>query len=153
VRADRLNASLEVPFKHNRCDSRQCVQGPFKAYQPALATTILNGHYKSKESEKEIIYQELRIGRKENAKRRLRPCCLRRSLRFALKVGQFVVSCVSKRLYEARSRYGIVCSNVERDKGCFYLSLVQYRLRALSRRVILVLDNRIYNTYLRYVFV
>ena len=63
--ADRLHASLEVPFKHNRCDSRQCVQGPFKAYQPALATTLLNGHYKSKESEKEIICQELRIGRKE----------------------------------------------------------------------------------------
>jgi hypothetical protein len=92
MRADRLHASLEVPFKHNRCDSRQCVQGPFKAYQPALATTLLNGHYKSKESEKEIICQELRIGRKENAKRRLRPCCLRRSLRFALKVGQLVVS-------------------------------------------------------------
>jgi hypothetical protein len=34
MRADRLHASQEVPFKHNRCDSRQCVQGPFKAYQP-----------------------------------------------------------------------------------------------------------------------
>jgi hypothetical protein len=107
VGADRLHASQEVLFKHNRCDSRQCVQGPFKAYQPTLATTLLNGHYKSKESEKEIIYQELRIGRKENAKRRLRPCCLRRSFRFALKIGQFALRRVSKRLYVARSRYGI----------------------------------------------
>jgi hypothetical protein len=61
MRADRLHTSLEVPLKHNRCDSRQCVQGPFKAYQPAIATTLLNGHYKSTESEKEIICQELRI--------------------------------------------------------------------------------------------
>jgi hypothetical protein len=36
MRADRLHVSLEVPFKHNRCDSRQCVQGPFRAYQPLL---------------------------------------------------------------------------------------------------------------------
>jgi hypothetical protein len=91
VSADRLHASLEVPFKHNRCDSRQCVQGPFKASRRAFAATLLNGHYKSKESEKEIICQELWIGRKENAKRRLRPCCLRHSPHFALKIGQFVV--------------------------------------------------------------
>ena len=27
MRADRLHASLEVPFKHNRCDSRQAFKG------------------------------------------------------------------------------------------------------------------------------
>ena len=82
--ADRLHASLEVPFKHNRCDSRQCVQGPFKASRRAFAATLLNRPQKSEESKKETTNKELRSERKEYAKIRRRLFCWRRSHRFAV---------------------------------------------------------------------
>ena len=56
-------------IRHWKCHSSitvvirgSCVQGPFKAYRRAFATTLLNGPQKSKESKKETTYKELRRG-------------------------------------------------------------------------------------------
>jgi len=43
-----------------------------------------------------------------------------------LKVGRFAFKYVLKRLYEARSWYGTVWSNVERDKAFFDLSFGRF---------------------------
>jgi hypothetical protein len=42
MRADRLHASVEGPFKHNRMIRGSAFQGLFKAYLRAFATTLLN---------------------------------------------------------------------------------------------------------------
>ena len=110
--ADRLHASLEVPFKHNRCDSRQCVQGPFKASRRAFAATLLNRPQKSEESKKETTNKELRRERKEYAKIRRKLFCCRRSrtasLSFLLQRAQAVGSSPTTKIEPLWKQFQIV---------------------------------------------
>jgi len=65
--------------------------------------------------------------------------------------GQFVFRCVSKRLYEASSRYGIGgCIRVEQDKAFFHLSWIQvtkgsfeFHCREVDHRIADVENDRL----------
>jgi hypothetical protein len=95
-----------IPF-HFNC-AAACIQGLFKAQLRAFATALLEKPQKSKESEKETTKKELGEGVSNTLSEDDGPVVVGAWLRLALKIGQFVVRWVSKRLYVARFRYGIV---------------------------------------------